>query len=319
MAVCVALALPGCGETVPHGGVPVSPTAPPAAEQPAMRAADLIPADLDLVLRIDLGRLRRSLGPEPWDALAERTQVVSRAEGVVREALGRADVVWLGLRVADWDAGDRVLVVELPEGSAVTPDPFAWRRRQGYEPPLAVYDAIDSPPRHGTARIVLVGERAAAFVSPVEVSAVERVMRAGPDPERGEPNALGLLSLDWRARGLSSGMQERYPSLAALVGGIARVHATVSLTGGELELEGRLRCRDESAAARVLRFVQTIIEGAEQSPRYRGLLARMTARQAEGTVLLRWTVPSDAVRALLRAPAPADRAGALEEAGLGLD
>ncbi len=116
-----------CGRVVPHGGE--SPPAPaPAAATPLPRTfapAELIPSDLDLVVRVDLAKVRSSLGGE---LPAEGELPLLDAAGldaVARQALVHADVVWLASRVADLDEGDRVLAIEGLRGA---PDPDALTR-----------------------------------------------------------------------------------------------------------------------------------------------------------------------------------------------
>jgi len=280
----------------------MSPPAPAAPAPPErLTGSDLLPGDLDLVLRIDLAKVRRGLGSESSEELAERALREADPEAIVREALARADAAWLGLRVANLLDGDRVVVVELPKGT-VRPDPIAWSAHEdrGEGDRVQLFDALVPPPRGGTARIVTLADGTVLFVSPVEVDAVDRVLLSGPDAERGQPEARGLLSLDWRVKRPGVRLQNRFPSLAALMRGIVRVRATVTMRGNELLLEGRMRCHDEPAASRVLRFVQTFAETAKQIERYGPLLKSLELSRAGSTVRVRWALPPEVVLGALR-------------------
>src|SRR5438552_1393840 len=114
--LCLAFVVLGCGRVVPAGGEPRQPVSEEALpEKPRPRTwegTDLIPADLDLVVRVDLGKLRASLGPEAAKELAREGLDRSQADAAVRAALASADIAWLGVRVAELEEGDRVLVTE---------------------------------------------------------------------------------------------------------------------------------------------------------------------------------------------------------------
>ncbi|MBM4360992.1 MAG: hypothetical protein FJ096_23075, partial [Deltaproteobacteria bacterium] len=74
---CVA-ALVACGPVVPRGGVSLPATATPSTRLPEPR--ELVPSDLDLVIRLDLGALRASLGDRPTDELLRSALEASRLD-----------------------------------------------------------------------------------------------------------------------------------------------------------------------------------------------------------------------------------------------
>ena len=115
-----------CGRVVPAGGVVKSGTKPVVKRPTKIDAVELIPGDLDLVMRIDLAKMRDSLEPHETKSIAESAVGKTKLDGLLRQTLARASVAWLGLRIADLDAGDRVLVVELERGAKqIAPDPIA--------------------------------------------------------------------------------------------------------------------------------------------------------------------------------------------------
>jgi hypothetical protein len=304
--------LGACGQTVPHGGVPASPTASASASAPPAPDArrvpnDILPADLDLVARMDLGRARSSLGPEPMRLLSERALGGAGVEPAVRQALERADLVWIGLRVADLLDGDRVMVLEGKE-TALKLDPADWKRGSSDLEGVVIYDATRAPARSGTARIVDLGHGALAIVSPVEADSVERTLRNGPDAGRRELEARGLVSLDWRAGRPGTALQNRYPSLASLLTGVRRVSAVLDTRGRDLELEGRIECRDPAAAARMARFLRTIAEAGRKIPRYAKLLANLELQDSGSLLRIHWLVAPDLLVELGREPATLDAA-----------
>jgi hypothetical protein len=292
----------GCGPVVPQGGVPKAlPEGSAAPAATVFEATDLIPQDLDLVVRVNLAKVRDSLGPEPSQELMDRAFEDRKAEGIVHQALAEADAVWVGLRLADLDAGDRVMVVRAHR-KPVKPDPIAWTSGGAAIAGVQHFDPKVPPARSGTGRIFRVGARDAVFVSPVEVMSVDRVMRRGPDPDRGQPEARGLLSLDYRARRLSPGLENRFPSLSSLVAGVERINATVAVTGRQLDLEGRIRCKTPQAAIKVIRFLETIQNLGTRNKGHRELLAALRLERAAATIQLRWALPREAVVAFLTPP-----------------
>ncbi len=296
--------------------MPAQPTASAAAPRPVAPGTDLIPADLDLVVRIDMALIRGNLGAQSSADLSARAFGHTGPEGIVREALGSAQVVWLAVRVADFHSGDRVMIVR-SRTPQVVPDPIAWRQIESANPSLRIFDAIEPPPRDGTARIALLGQRVTVFVSPVELDAVDRVLRVGPDHGRGQPEATGLLSLDWRPRGFSPALVDRFPSLASLIAGVVRVNGRVDVTGGRLVLEGRISCRHARAATKVALFLKTITQTGRQSERYGQLLADLQVKSAENIVRIRWPVPTETVLSLVRDPEPEAPPSSRPDGGLG--
>ena len=305
-----ALALgSACGQTVPHGGVPATPEASgSAAAEPAKPGrrvpSDIMPADLDLIVRLDLARARASLGAEPMRLLSERALGASDPEPEVRHALEHADVVWLGLRVADVLDGDRVMFTE-EQDKPPKLDPVRWKPTEGGIEGVVVYEAARPVGRQGTAQIVDIGDGIMAFVSPVEADSVHRTLHDGPDAERGQPEARGLLSLDWRVGRPGVALVNRHPSLAALMTGVRRASAVLDTRGRELELEGRFQCRDAAAAARVARFLRTIADGGRELPRFAKLVSSFELQESGSLVRIHWVAPPELVVELVREPGPA--------------
>jgi hypothetical protein len=309
-----------CGRTVPHGGVPIEPAKPATSAasngKPLITtvttATDLLPADLDLVVRVDLAKVRADLGKEASLELISEALDSSGVEGIARKTLADADVVWLGLRVADLDRGDHVMVAtqkrkRRPEGAAadsgdvseevITPDPIAWTRSDTTVQHVHRFVAKGSSQRADTARIYTVGKTAAVFVSPVEEHSVERLLMSGPDPSRGDPTARGLVSLDLQAPRLSPEMSKKIPALAKLIASITRVRATADLFGDRIELEGTIRCKDALSAGKVQQYLATF---TTPESRFAELLADTNIERSGASVLVRWRVPRVMLSGLLR-------------------
>ncbi|WP_437912762.1 hypothetical protein WME73_37875 [Sorangium sp. So ce302] len=306
-AALMALGLPACGDAAPRlaGGGHPARAASPAGPRVVRRIepADLLPADLDLVVRVDVARMRDGLGQAASDELARRA-LDEVPDEALESALQRADVVWLGLRLADLEEGDRVVVLE-GRMAGLTPDPGRWEPAPAAQDGVAVFDrrggVVGS--RADTARIIALGDRAVALVSAVEVSSVARLLRDGPDARRGDPAAEGLVSLDLRARRLPPYLARRFPSIGALVAGVARVRAVASLHDEGVRLDVELVGVDAAGAERARRFIEVFRDNVEDV-RYADLMKELSIEQVESTVRLRWLFPAPLVLALLSGRSP---------------
>jgi hypothetical protein len=302
-------ALAGCG------GAPPSPStghaAPGVRFEKDLDATDLFPVDLDLVVRVDVGRMRSGIGPAVADALSRRALQES-AEPELREALASADVVWVAARVAGLDDGDRVVVVEgrtsMPELAAAR-----WERVRSRNGRLRIFDRKEEAPRTGTARIINLGNRAAAFVSPVELDAVRRVLDDGPDEKRGNPSAEGLVSLDLRAGRLPPALERKYPAIGAVLAGIERVRGSAALVDGGVKIDAQVLGATAAGAERAARFLEAVRDSLAKDPRFAAAARDVRVEQVEKTVQIRLTVPAKAVLAMVAGDDPAPPAAAPAE------
>jgi hypothetical protein len=299
IASSASLLLGGAGcRTVP------APKSGPRPAQISRRldASDLLPVDLDVVVRVDMARLKAGLGPGIADALAARASERG-GEGFVSEAIAKADAVWIGLRLADIDAGDRVLVAEGHLGD-VHIEPSDWKEttpamtREG----MQVLDRQVPPLRAGTGRIVAYSGKLYAFVSPVEVDATSRLLRDGPDAGRGDPSAEGLVSVDVRGHRLPPSLEKKYPSIAAVIAGISRVRGSASLADDGLRVTADITAKSADAAARVEKFLATLRDGAAGSAKYGDMMKTVQLERTEAHVHLAITVPAQMVIAALTGP-----------------
>ncbi|MDC3955042.1 hypothetical protein [Polyangium jinanense] len=281
-----------CGGEVP------APKTASRGKHDLLDPAELFPADLDLVLRVDLGRMRAQLGPLA-DALSARVEEESGGEeALVSQAIARAKVVWIGLRAADAEVGDRVLVVE-GEVEDVRPDPRLFRL---VDPPIA--DDVRTWERQGplgratTARIHAFAGRMIVFVTPVEVDSVERVLLKGPDDRRRDPAAEGLVSADLRARRLPPSLERRFPSIASIIGGLERARASAVMVGDALRVDAEITAGTGQAAGKAENLLRALREGGQGS-RYAALFEDIRIERVDRAVRVRWDLSSEVLRALL--------------------
>lgn len=281
----------------------------PAQKRPeTYEAAELLPADLDLVLRVDLARMKASLGPDAVKDLSARAfdEAAKAAEDnrLLAEAIEHADLVWVGLRLADWEAGDRIVVVE--GKSTSSPDrSLDYRRLPSGMEGIDIWDRAESAPRSGIERIVRIHPRISVFSSPVEVDSLMRVLTEGPDARHGDPQAVGLISLDVRPSGFSAPLQKTYPSITSLLEGVKRVRARLEPAPGGLLLKAMIEAKNKAAATRVFRFLAVFRDNVS-SEAGAALFRGLELEPLESTLSIRWTLPAAQVAAWLSGAEPRD-------------
>ncbi len=288
--------------SVVAANVACSSTAPKLARSTKRKeqldAVELFPADLDLVLRVDLARMRAALGPMANGLSSRVGSEIDARDELAAKAIERARVAWIGTRLADIETGDRVLVVE-GDVEDLRPDPGIF---QLLDPPLS--DVIKTFERRGpisrdaTARVHLLGARTIVFVSGVEVDGVERILLRGADPGRRDPPADGLLSADLRGRRLPPGLERRFPSIGAIVRGIERARASVTMVDEGLQADVEVMTVSSAASTKLEGFLNALREGGQGS-RYAVLFDGLHVERIERAVRVKWLVPIEMLRRLV--------------------
>ena len=291
------IAAAGCG---PSPGAKAGERPPQLSRR--LDATDLLPADLDVVVRVDVARLKAGLGPGSAEVLAGRA-AEQGGDGFIAEAMAKADTVWIGLRLADLDAGDRVLVAEGRLGE-IHLEPSEWKETT----PAATMEGVRILDRKGTVarastgRIVAANDRLYAFVSPAEVDATSRLLRDGADEGHGDPAAHGLVSVDVRGHRLPRSLEKKYPSIAAVIAGVARVRGTAQMADDGVKVSVDVVSRSEPDAQCVEKFLVTVRDAAAGT-KYGDLMKTMTIERAAAHVHVVATVPAPMVIAALSEPA----------------
>ncbi len=217
--------------------LPALPPAPVIAS-----AAELIPPDLDLVVRLDLARVKAALGATTLAALSR--EVLARGSGgqepdeLVVTSLLAAEQVYLAYRPSPlWAPLDRVLAVQGHFDELVRP-PTGFSGATDLGANLRYWDNKSTPPRAGVARIYALGQRVRAFVSEAEIDAVERTLDGFSSPRRLDPPEEGTLSLAARPRLL--GRLSGTGTLRDLLEDAKALHAVADLESDGVRLKVEL-------------------------------------------------------------------------------
>lgn len=257
---------------------------PPPSAPTLMRALDAIPGDLDLVVRLDLHRIRDTLGSAAMAALTEQAIRGSRGadqatDALLIGALAETDTLWLGLRPAqEFSESDSVFVLS---GHFPKFDPHAVSSKPAFEKPIELggafrrYDRAAPAQRSAPARIYTRGDDLIVSVSEAEIDSVERSLeqRRGAPPL--EPAEKGALSAVARPRILPASLLDASPVLQKLAARATRCELSADLTSAGVDATLGLKFEDPSTAER-LGAVLVELQGALKAAP--GRLAKVAAR-----------------------------------------
>lgn len=304
--LAAAALLSGACKEVPKGGVVKSPAGVGTGKKPRGGAVsrrlspdEVIPADLDTVVRVDIDRLRKALGADFEQQLARRFL----DDPIAARAVAKSRALTVAVRAAELEAGDRVLVVE------GDPD-LLHLERDGFTPRPSANDKVrvllrDVPvSRYETQLAVVLDERAVALVTPIEVDAVLRVLRDGSDALRGQPIAEGIVSADVRPRRMPPSLERKYPSLARLVSQVQRIRLSLNVSDDSLLLAGEIIARSDASADKVRRFVDAFREGATGEGPVSAVLRNVKLEKLGAVVRVTTRMPIADIAVLLGGASP---------------
>lgn len=233
---------------------------PPLPPAPAITAAaELIPADLDVVVRLDMARVKGALGDLALTALAD--QVLARDGGrdsdeLLISSLLAADVVYLAYRPSPlWTPLDRVLALQGRFEQLVRP-PSGFSAATDLGRDIRYWDAKARPTaRGGVARIYAFGARLRVFVSEAELDAVERTLDGLGSSRRLQPPEEGTLSLAARPRLLGrlvgNGLLRELLEDAKALHAVAELESDMVLLKVELLLSGAPQAEQLASAGKL--------------------------------------------------------------------
>lgn len=285
-ALALLFGVTACG--TPHIAAPSTPA--PSLSSPAQA----IPGDLDVVVRVDLRRMRDAVGPLALNQLEKKTPGDTlRAAGDARlydAALRDADTVWLALRPGDsLDHTDNVIVMK---GHFADIDPQSYPCLPRWRPAIdlgaawRLYERATPTLRSAPARIYARADDLMVFVSSAEIDSTERVIEKHADDPRVEPEDKGTISVAARARALVEAVGERAPAAARLLARASRVRADAALNVGYLTAELEVDFSDTAEARRAAKATGLLAKSVEEQGGALGRFARALDIEAVGTALV---------------------------------
>jgi hypothetical protein len=249
---------------------------------------EAVPPDLDLVVRVDLGKARSALGPEAVTSLRRDAGAAlgEARQELVERALELSDTVVLALRPELLPReSDNVLVLsghfaELGVDRAL--------RQSGWSAPVNLggdvrrFDRTSRVSRSTAARVYAFADERLVFVSEAEIDSVEAVLERGMAPSTLRPQSRGVLAFAARLRTLGSVLLDRYPDLADAVGPASAVQGTIDSTATGLGLEVALELPTEGAATRTSDALDRIRQALTTSEGKMATMAQNANVQAVG-------------------------------------
>jgi len=280
------LALASCGSPRPPG-------APTSTKAELLGPADLLPNDLDFVVRIDSDRVAHI----PVFAEAARELAKTNTSALLRTvmpAIEGSSAIFVGGRLmSDGFRGDGVVAIERSpspdeRGRPVVVGP-SFHAVPGSPPHAAVFER-QSAERDEPILEVVLEARGLVLATPAEADAVLRVLRSGPDADRLTAPVRGLVSFAGRMRGLrapanvSMGLRELADGLVQYTGSLEADEAFRV----EADLTYASRTQAEEAAQAVRGKVERL---ALLGPPYRTMADSVRLTQNGEALRLRATVP----------------------------
>lgn len=230
------------------------PPMAPRVEEPG----ELLPADLDLVVRLDVARLRALLGVDAPE-LVSQLQRAAPSDEPDRETarllfalLLRAEAVWIGVRPGlDAELTDNVIVLRGDFRKQV-PQPLGgeprWYRGRDLGGNLLRFDR--DPPRLRALPAVFYfrDPDLAVLGSVAEIDALDlRIDRGDGDPPLRAPES-GLIALAARLDPLKEKLAQRAPVLSGLLAGAKRLEASLDRRGEAVRAQADVLFEDSARA-----------------------------------------------------------------------
>ena len=257
---------------------------PPPNAPSVVRPLDAMPADLDLVVRLDLRRIRETLGELAMTAISE--QAVHGLRGadkgtdlLLLEALAGTDTLWLGIRpTRGLETADSVFVMS---GHFANFDPHRAPSTPPFGLPLDLggnlrrYDRAHPPARSAPARIYTHGDDLIVSLSEAEIDSVERSFEEQRGAPALEPAEKGVLSAVARPRVLPPEAFAGSDTLRRLAQHAQRLELNADLTNAGVDATLALKFEDAPTAEHVGQALTAVRDSLQSAP---GRLAKFAAR-----------------------------------------
>jgi hypothetical protein len=262
-----------------------------------------MPADLDLVVRLDLRRIRDTLGAPAMTAISE--QAVHGLHGEDRatdalllSALKGTDTLWLGLRpTRSLEAADSVFVMS---GHFPSFDPHQAKSTPRFAAPIDLggdlrrFDREHPPSRSAPARIYVHSDDLVVSLSEAEIDSVERSLEEQRGARALEPAEKGVLSAVARPRVLPADLFAGSDALRRVAQRAERLELNADLTAAGVDATLALRFEDATAAEHVAKALSEVRDALQSSPGRLGkLAARLKVSNAAEYVTLQLAVERD--------------------------
>jgi len=233
---------------------------PPPNAPSLVRASDAMPADLDLVIRLDLRKIRDTLGGPAMTALSQQAVKAMRGadrgtDALMLRAFEQTDTLWLGMRpTSTLEVADSVFVMA---GRFPDFDPHRAESTPRFGPAIDLggdlrrYDRVQPPLRSAPARIYVHGNDLLVSLSAAEIDSVERSLEEQRGMPPLEPAEKGVFSAVARPQVLPLSILAGTGNLRRLVQSANRLELNADVTGSGVDATLALRFEDAPMAEQV--------------------------------------------------------------------
>lgn len=240
LGLFLATAAFGCSGERSRVALSAPVTRPPARQ---------IPVDLDVVVRLDLARIRRKLDTDIAEAIARFLASPAGDPGeLFLVALTHSEQVWVGFRPdldpRNWDN----VVILSGDFSSISTESISsvWGPSRDLGGGYSVYDISSPSGRASPARLYTLHEERWLLASEAEVDALERSVEMGRAEREEEPPARGLVSMTARLGRLTELGRDR-AGLRAFEKARS-LEASLDVSGARLALRARVKFLEEGDA-----------------------------------------------------------------------
>jgi hypothetical protein len=281
---------------------------PPPPAPAVAGPEDAIARDLDVVVRIDLERMRNALGSADAKRLMGRAGETAGGgatdAALLADLLARSETVWLALRPGvDTGLTDNVMVLR---GRFAGVDPRSHRSRSKWTSAgdlgggWRVYERAEPPTRSAPARVYLRGDDLVVVVSTAEIDSVERAIDGRAGEAQLAPPRKGVVSVEARARGLAVALRGDAPAAARLLGRARRLRGYADLGAAALKAEVEIVFDSEDTARNAAQAATLIAREVAQVRSAVGMVAaNLVVDTVASTVVLRLSLEEEQLAALL--------------------
>ena len=266
----------------------------PALEAPA----DAVPPELDVVLRVDVGRVRGALGPVAIAAIRKELEDGDPLNRFILDALERTDVFVAAGRFEANGIKDSVVAAEGdyrdldPRKYAVAP---AWQKAIDLGGDVRRYDRAKPKKRSDFARVYVRSNRLLVLVTEGAIDSVEAVVEKRAPPNTTSPPERGLISAAVRLRPgneLLAG-KNRFPMVADAFGGARSFEVWIDQTSNGFSMFASFEFDSDADAATASHTLETLRVAVAEKETRAAAFARHGSVESQGRhVVARVNLPA---------------------------
>jgi len=264
---------------------------------------DVVPPDLDWVVRLDVGRVYATLGKTVVTTLRSKALEKNTDGSAVflTDALERSRVVVIATRYERGQFSDFVVALD---GDFAGLDPRKYRADPPWEAPVDLggdvrrYDRKKPKARSDVMRLYVRSDELVVAATEAELDSVEAVIERGAPANRLQPRERGFLSVALRTR--FELPRDRFPELSRAFDGARTAEGFFDTSADGFRLEASCELASEAdakQAAEILESARSAFEGAQS--RFALLARHTTVETTSAVVVLRAELGRDVLSELV--------------------